>query len=220
MLERQTNLEHDPLKEQVVAKRPTRIITYAWGENYLHELLSLTLPALLAPGNLPSVAALVPCELVVLTEERFFATVNSHASILRAKEFCPLRLVGLDDLITVKDKYGMALTHALHRSFSDLGPAMIDSWQIFLNADFILADGCLRNLLQHLARGERLVASPSYCVSSTEVIPELRRRVNQRTSTLSISPRELAALAIKHRYDTIRGKTVNERLLNMRHMDQ
>ena len=81
MLDRQTNLEHDPRKEQVVAKRPTRIITYAWGENYLDELLCLTLPALLAPGNLPSVAALVPCELIILTEERFFATVNSHASI-------------------------------------------------------------------------------------------------------------------------------------------
>jgi hypothetical protein len=54
---------------------------------------------------------------------------------------------GLDDLITVKDKYGMALTHALHRGFSDLGPAMTDSCQIFLNADFILADGCLRNRL-------------------------------------------------------------------------
>jgi len=220
MLDAQAHVKQEPLNEELLTKRPTRIITYAWGERYLHELLSLTLPALLAPGNLPSVAALVPCELVVLTEERFFATVNSHASILRAKEFCPLRLVGLDDLITVKDKYGMALTHALHRSFSDLGPAMIDSWQIFLNADFILADGSLRNLLRHLARGERLVASPSYCVVAAEVIPELRRRIDPNTSTLSISPRELAALAIKHRHNTIRGKTVNERPFNIRHMDQ
>src|SRR5262249_12084213 len=42
----------------------------------------------------------------------------------------------------------------------------------------------------------------------------------QNTSTLSMSPRELAALAIKHRHNTIRGKTVNERLFNIRHMDQ
>ena len=220
MLERQTNLEHDPLKEQVVAKRPTRIITYAWGENYLHELLSLTLPALLSPGNLPSIAALVPCELIILTEERFFATVNSHASILRAKQFCPVRLIGLDDLITVKDKYGMALTHALHRGFSDLGQSMTETWQIFLNADFILADGSLRNLLRRLASGERLVASPSYCVDSNAAVAELHRRVDKKTSALCISPRELAALAIKCRHNTIRGKTVNERFFNIRHMDQ
>jgi hypothetical protein len=50
---------------------PTRIIVYAWGEKYLNYLLSFTLPGLLAPGNLPFVAANVPCEIVVLTEERF-----------------------------------------------------------------------------------------------------------------------------------------------------
>jgi hypothetical protein len=37
--------------------RPTRIITYARGEKYLELLLSFSLPALLAPGNLPYVAA-------------------------------------------------------------------------------------------------------------------------------------------------------------------
>jgi hypothetical protein len=220
MLDGQTDLKHESPEEQVVSKRPTRIITYAWGENYLHELLSFTLPALLAPGNLPSVAAFVPCELIILTEERFFETVNSHASIIKAKQFCPVRLIALDDLITVKDKYGMALTHALHRGFSDLSQSMTETWQIFLNADFILADGSLRNLLRRLASGERLVASPSYCVDSTAVVPELQRRVDQKTSALCISPRELAALAIKYRHNTIRGKTVNERPFNIRHMDQ
>jgi hypothetical protein len=220
MLDRQTDLQHEPAEEQIMAKRPTRIITYAWGENYLHELLSLTLPALLAPGNLPSVSVLVPCELIILTEERFFATVNSHTAIVKAKQFCPVRLIGLDDLIALKDKYGMALTHALHRGFSDLGQSMTETWQIFLNADFILADGSLRNLLRRLASGERLVASPSYCVDSTAVVPELHRRVDQKTSALCIPPRELAALAIRYRHNTIRGKTVNERPFNIRHMDQ
>jgi hypothetical protein len=220
MLDGRLELKNNLLNEELLTKLPARIITYAWGDKYVYELLSLTLPALLAPGNLPSVAASVPCELIILTEERFFATIRSHASILRVKEFCPLRLIALDDLITVKDKYGMALTHALHRGFSDLGAVMTDSWQIFLNADFILADGSLRNLLCHLARGEHLVASPSYCVASTEVIPELRQRLDQTTSTLSIPPRELASLAIKHRHNTIKGKTVNERLFNIQHMDQ
>jgi hypothetical protein len=54
---------------------PTRVITYAWGEKYkkyVDKLLRLTLPALLAPGHLPYVVPVVPCELVVLTERRFF----------------------------------------------------------------------------------------------------------------------------------------------------
>jgi hypothetical protein len=199
---------------------PTRVITYAWGDKYIDELLSLTIPALLAPGNLPYVAATAPCELVILTEERFFLLVNVHPAILRARALCPVRLIRLDDLITFKDKYGMALTYALHRGFSDLGPAMTECWQIFINADFILADGCLRNLMAHLARGERIVASPSYCVNMNESIAELRRYIDPTSGTLSIAPRDLAALAIRYRHNTIRGKTINQRAFNVRYMDQ
>src|SRR5436305_5527096 len=102
---------------------PTRIITYAWGEKYLDELLSPTLPAVLAPGNLPYVASVVPCEFVILTQEAFFSKVLADPAVARIRALCPLRLIGLDDLITRPDQYGMALTYALHRGFADLGAA-------------------------------------------------------------------------------------------------
>jgi hypothetical protein len=199
---------------------PTRVITYAWGEHYLDILLSLTIPALLAPGNLPYVAASTSCELVILTEERLFPAVAAHHSVMRAKQLCLVRLIALDDLISKKDAYGMALTHALHRGFSDLGPAMTDSWQLFLNADFVLADGSLRSVLLRLAQGERLVASPSYCVDAFAVIPELRERVGTGMGILAIPPRELAAIALAHPHNTIRGKTINQREITFRYLDQ
>src|SRR5438445_3025879 len=175
----------------VTVKCPTRIITYAWGEKYVDTLLTLTLPALLAPGNLPYVASEVPCELVILTERRFFSKFDNHPTIARIRRVCPIRFVRLDDLIVSKDRYGMTLTYALHRAFSDLGPAMTEHWQIFLNADFILADGSLRAVVGHLSRGERIVASPSYCTIAEEVIPELRRRLDATAWILSVPPREL-----------------------------
>src|SRR6516164_2083607 len=201
-------------------KCPTRVITYAWGEEYADTLLTLTLPALLAPGNLPYVASEVPCELVIVTERRFFSKFESHPTIARIRQACPIRLVRLDDLIVSKDKYGMTLTYALHRAFSDLGPAISEHWQIFLNADFILADGSLRTVIGHLSRGERIVASPSYCTIAEEVTPELRKHLDAATSTLSISHRELARLILQHRHAVIRGKTVNQTAFHMRYMDQ
>jgi hypothetical protein len=204
----------------IASPLPTRVITYAWGEQYLDILLSLTIPALLAPGNLPYVATATPCELVILTEERFFPAASAHRSIIRAKQFCGVRLIALDDLIAQKDKYGMALTYALHRGFSNIGPTMTDSWEIFLNADFILAEGSLRTVISLLAQGERLVASPSYCVNALAVIPELRKRVCKDTGSLSIPPRELAAIALANRHATIRGKTVNQSEFSLRYMDQ
>ena len=190
---------------------PARIISYAWGDSYADELLTYTLPALLAPGNLPSIVAQTKCEVVLVTEERLFAKFAAHPCIARLQKLCPVRLVGLDDLITNQDKYGIALTFALHRAFADLGPAMTDHWLIFLNADFVLADGSLKNLLAHLMRGERIVASPSYCTVKEDAIPELNRRLAGDPTVLAMHPREMASLIIRHRHDTIRGMTLNDR---------
>src|SRR5262245_11337938 len=201
-------------------KCPTRIITYAWGAKYVDTLLSFTLPALLAPGNLPYVASEVPCELIILTQWRFFFKVNRHPAVVRIRKLCSVRLVRLDDLIVSKDKYGMTLTYALHRAFSDLGPAITEHWQIFLNADFILADGSLRTVIHHLANRQRIVASPSYCTVAEEVMPELRKYFDPATSTLRISHREIARLILQHRHTVIRGKTVNQTAFHMRYADQ
>ena len=186
---------------------PTRVITYAWGERYVDELLSYAIPALLAPGNLPYVAAEVPCELVILSEKRLFETITNHQSIKQAQTFCRVRLISLDDLVASPDSYGMALTFALHRGFADLGPAMTNSWQIFLNADFILAQNSLKSLLDRLVQGERLVASPSYCVNSAAAIPELKKLMDAESGTLAIPSRKLAELALKFRHNTVIGKT-------------
>jgi hypothetical protein len=200
--------------------RPTRIITYAWGEKYLNLMLSFNLPALLATGNLPYVSAKVPCQVVILTEERFFSRVASHPVVTQVKSFCDVRLFSIDDLVAAPDKYGMALSYVLHRGFADLGDEMTNSWQIFLNADFILADGSLRALLPHLARGKRIIASPSYCVCEAAVIPELCQRIDPHTLALTLPPREMAAMVLRHRHNTIRGKTVNQRAISMLIMDQ
>jgi len=201
-------------------KLPTRIISYAWGEKYVGELLAMAMPALLAPGNLPYVASVLECELIILTEERFFGQVLNDPTVCKIRELCRVRLIGLDDLIPTPDKYGMALTYVLHRGFSDLGPAVTDTWLMFLNSDFVLADGSLRNLVRHLSEGKRLIASPSYCVNGEAVNPELLKRVDPKTRTLSLTHREMAGLVLRHRHNTIRGKTVNQPFVSFRYMDQ
>jgi hypothetical protein len=202
------------------ATLPTRIITYAWGEKYISELLSLTLPAALAPGNLPYVTSVAQCEMILLTQQRYFSRINNDPVIKRIRTLCPVKLIALDDLIVTPDKYGMTLTYALHRGFADLGPAVTDSWLIFFNADFILADHCLCSLVRRLAAGERLVAAPSYCVNAEAVVPTLIGRTDPQNSVLSLPHRELAALVLRHRHNTLRAKTVNQSLFSFRLMDQ
>jgi len=51
-------------------------------------------------------------------------------------------------------------------------------------------------------------------------VPQLASRRMPETGALSIPPREMAALALRHRHNTIRGKTVNQRLFSMEWIDQ
>src|SRR5262249_6439720 len=95
-----------------------------------------------------------------------------------------------------------------------------DTWFLFLNADFVLANNSWRRLIPQLAYGTRVVTSPSYCVNAHEVAAKLRELIDPATSSLELSPREMAAIAIDYRHDTVRAKTLNDGYLQTRYMDQ
>lgn len=202
-------------------KQRARIITPVWGRGCLEELLYFSLPALLAPGNLPILAQSFECEFVLVTESGFFEEIRQLPVFQQIQDICETRLVSLDDLVMTRYHYGLTLTYAYCRGFEDLGQSAADYFLIFFNSDFILADGCYRTLVRLLDAGERLVVAPSYCVIKEVVGPILRyERTNHLSHELAIPPRELAALAIPNRHYTIRGKTVNQQLYSMDFIEQ
>jgi len=192
----------------------------AWGQSYIGELFNYALPALLAPGNLPALVAEFDCEVVLVTEEAWFDRLREHPSYRRIAEHCAIELRAVDEFVNRADAYGMALTFALFRGFEELGAAMLDTHLVFFNTDFIMADGSLGSLARKIREGERLVLSPSYCVVIEDVMPHLAARRDAADGVLAMPPREMAALALRHRHNTIRGKTLNQRLFSMEHIDQ
>jgi hypothetical protein len=97
---------------------------------------------------------------------------------------------------------------------------MTDTYLLFLNADFILADGSYERLIPHMLRSERVLLAPSYCTAAERVAPLLEARCDPRTGILAIPPRELAAITLSHRHNTIRAKTINQPLVHFEYMDQ
>jgi hypothetical protein len=199
-------------------REPARVITMAWGDRYIDDLVEITIPALLAPGNLPAFAEQFDCEFVIVTETRLFDRLARSAAIAALLNFVDLRLVPIDDLLS--PWYGITLTYALVRGFADLGAAMMETHLVFLNADFIVADGSYRKLAEIIKRGERLVVSPSYCMNLEDTIDALRRRRDPTSWALSLSHRELADIIIANRHNTIRAKTVNQRMFRIHRYDQ
>jgi hypothetical protein len=192
----------------------------AWGMRYIEELFSLTLPAILAPDNLPALAAHFACELVILTEEDWFEQLQQQPVFQLLRQFCTFEFRPIDDLISRSDAYGMTLTYALFRGFEDLGTAMVDVPLIFFNADFILANGSLKTVAEKLLAGERLILAPSYCVAAESVMPWLASRRDDESASIAVPPREMAEAAIRNRHNTIRGKTVNQRVFSVEWIDQ
>lgn len=195
-----------------------RIITIAWGDRYVSELLELTIPALLAPGNLPAFSRHFDCEYCIVTETRLFDRITTDPAIGDLAAFGDIRLIPIDDLLS--PHYGVTLTYALVRGFADLGPAMTETHLVFFNADFIIADGSYEKLASVIKGGARLVVSPSYCMILEETIDALRSRCDPATCVLSLPKRILASLILAHRHNTIRAKTVNQRLFRISRYDQ
>jgi hypothetical protein len=201
-------------------RQPLRLVTYAWGQQYIDKLLEYTLASVLAPNNLAALAEEFDCSVVIVTEKDFFDYIESHPIIKRIETICPVRPLPLDDLIGEPWQYGISLAYALFRGFAELGPAMTETYILFLNADFVLADGSYKRLIPYLRRGERVLLAPSYCTVAEEVTPLLACRRDPWSQTLAIPCREMARMILDHCHNTIRAKTINQNKVHFEYMDQ
>jgi hypothetical protein len=203
-----------------MAQQNVRLVAFAWGRHYVNHLLDFALSAALAPGNLPALAAVFDCTAVIVTEERLFDYVRAHPTTRKLEQICPVELVQLDDLVSDPWQYGMTVAYALLRGFADLGPAMTETYILFLNADFVLADGCYSRLIDRIRSAERVHLAPSYCVVEEDVTARLRKIRKQNKGILAIPSREMAALILDHPHNTIRAKTVNQSIFEFEYADQ
>src|SRR5215831_94345 len=200
---------------------PARLIIPLWGSVYAEKLVSMTLPALLAPGNLPSLATMFDVEVVLVTESKLVDYIRQARSFERLTTICDVKFSSLDDLLPCEPgEYGVILTAALFRGFVDLGAKVTETFLLFLNADFIIADGSYRRLAELMREGKRVIHAPSFRVVLEEVWPQLETRVDAESGVLAVKPREMAKLALTHKHLTVKARTVNQRLYHQWCMDQ
>ena len=69
-----------------------RLIIPLWGKAYADKLTSMTLPALLAPGNLPALCAMFNVEVVLVAETKLFDVIRGSRSFERLALLCPVTL--------------------------------------------------------------------------------------------------------------------------------
>jgi len=197
----------------------TKFLTAVWGEAYVERFASLSLPSFLAPGNLPALAESTDLEVLIMTAARDVPYFERHAAFKKLRATCPVRFIPIDDLI-VGAVYGVTLTLAYARAMLDSGPAMVGRHFVFMNADFVLADGSLRSLARHIAAGRSIVLAPSFRASAEPLEPALREAVDPAAGTLVMPSRDMLKRAMAYPHPTTIAKTVTQSLCHSVHPNQ
>ena len=63
--------------------KAARMLLCVWGYSYVRQFLEYSLPTLLAPGNIPALAAALPTEFVILTSADDESFIVEHPTFKR-----------------------------------------------------------------------------------------------------------------------------------------
>jgi hypothetical protein len=131
-----------------------------WGARYVDLFLNCSLPTLLAPGNVPALAAQLPCRFVVMIRAADVARFSEHAAWTRLQSICPVEFRFIDDLVTAGN-HSTTLTLSYQREVEAAGEAICNICFFFLVADYVVADGSLAAVLERMKDGASGVQATS-----------------------------------------------------------
>jgi hypothetical protein len=190
-----------------------------WGYNYVRQFLEFSLPTMLAPGNLPAVASMLPCTFVLLTCTADADAIAEHPGYRLLSSICGTEIQLIDDLIT-GDNYSTTITLAYERAVRATGSDMLDTCFFFLISDYLVADGSLKNALSRVLAGASGVLAGNFQIIHEEAAPEFHAMFEQDGPELRIPARELMSWALEHLHPMTAANMVNFPLSHSTHTNR
>lgn len=186
-------------KESDSPKRPihAQLLLAVWGESYIQDFFNLSLPSLLAVGNIPAFSQAIPTKFVFLTRSADIPQFDHYPAFTQLKKFCDVEFVVIDDLLLI-EFYSISLTLAYDRAIKRSAEKMLDTYFVFLTADFIFADGSLLGLLRYIKQGYSGICTGNFQVLQNEMSAYLANLADPATGAISLSPRTLLAESFKY----------------------
>ena len=164
----------------------------------MRQLLDGCLPTLLAPGNVPALAADLPCEFVLLTTREDAADVVAHPAWLRLSQICSARVEHIDDLVFDRS-HAVTITSAYVRAIRSVGTAiprnLLHVPAVGFRAGGWRAGQCAG---ARERRSQRGVLAGNFQVVAEDVMPALRQRADPVSGAVALTPRQLLSLGLSH----------------------
>ena len=199
--------------------KAVKVLLPVWGFDFIDQFLNVNLPTLLAPGNLPALAARLPTEFVFLTSERDRDALREHVAIRRLEDVCSVRFHLIDDLIT-EGNHSTTVTLAYARVVREAGEAMLDTCFIFLVSDYVMADGSLGHVLDRMMAGASAVQTGNFQVVEDDAARWLEKRLASHPIALSLSSRELMQWAMSNIHPATAANIVNFPVTHNTHVNR
>jgi uncharacterized surface protein with fasciclin (FAS1) repeats len=174
---------------------PVHLVTVAWGQRFIDRFLTMTLPTLLAPGNIPYLAGARSVEYHVYTGPREGARLRQSPLMKSLEEIVPARIHHIDKL-GAGDKYLQAVEfyiQALEAARREGAGTMM------LPPDCIWADDVMRNVDARVNQGYRAIMADGLRVVGEDFMPRyLELAATSENGARAIMPGTLIALALKY----------------------
>jgi hypothetical protein len=196
-----------------------QLLVPVWGTSYTSQFLEISLPTLLSPGNLPSLAKALPCKLVFLTSSTDAADLNDHAAVHYLRSMCDVEISVIDDLIT-GDNYSTTITLAYARAVRAAGDAMLDTCFFFMISDYIVADGSLANVMARIRAGYSGVVAGNFQVIEESAKDSFFKTFDSGKSSMIVRSRDLMRWALDHLHPMTLANMVNFPLCHTTHTNR
>jgi hypothetical protein len=196
-----------------------KVLEPVWGYEFTQQFLRFSLPSLLAPGNLPSLAQTLPTEFVFLTGHRDVAMIRDSAGFRRLSQICRVSFREIDELVT-EGNHSTTVTLAFTAAVRRAGDAMLDTCFVFLVSDYIVADGSLASAIRPMLTGAGAVQAGNFQIVVEDAMPWLEQELGRGGDTLVLPPRALMRQALTCIHPATIANTVNLPLSHNSHCNR
>src|SRR6516165_4756341 len=191
-----------------VPPKRIKVLEPVWGYEFTQQFLNVSLPTLLAPGNLPALAETLPTEFIFLTGRRDEPMIRDSAGYRRLSAICPVSFRLIDDIIT-HGNHSTTVTLAFAGAVRRTGEAMLDTCFFFLVSDYIVADGSFASVIKLMLGGASAVQSGNFQIIAEEALPWLERERVPGQDALVLPPRRLMQQTLRYVHPSTIANTVN-----------
>jgi hypothetical protein len=175
-----------------------------WGEEYRRYFLDYCLASLLAPGNLPAITDKAGARLLIATNDRDWAALQTEPTFIAAKKLISIEQVPFSNKSYSNAHEKMLVMSDAHRR---LARKMFEqrAHGIFLYPDTIIAMGFISKLEELWRSGTGVVMFMNVRFANEGLISEVKRRgLIKPGEPIGLSSAELVRLTIRHMHSEMK----------------